>query len=92
MATETALLDEIISRVRILAEDDPEVLQLLEAFARGVVEQATVMRETGMTSREYLGARIRMRKLFAMLPAEVQRAVFETGSSDVLPRDGLQRT
>lgn len=92
MATETALLDEIISRVRILAEDDPEVLQLLEMFARGVVEQATVMRETGMTAREYLGARIRMRKLFAMLPVEVQRAVFEVGSTDALPRDGVHRT
>jgi hypothetical protein len=68
------------------------VLQLLEAFARGTVEQATVMRETGMTSREYLGARIRMRKLFAMLPAELQHAIFETGSTDVLPRDGVHRT
>jgi hypothetical protein len=68
-----ALATEYLAKLRQLATDDPTVLRLLDAFARGATSKADVMRFAGLSAVAYGNARRRLRRLVAQISSRSSR-------------------
>lgn len=61
-----------MSELRMLARDDRDVLQMLDAFEDGAFAKQDVMTLTGLSAKRYRNARGRLAKLVQQLPTELQ--------------------
>ena len=64
--------DEVIERLSTYALDDPDVLSLLAALAKRVVERNALLEETGMSLHELNKAWRRLGRMVRELPAHLR--------------------
>lgn len=69
-----AVYDDVIAALRPRCVGQPRVLELLELYMDGVTERDDVLRESGMSEREYKNARERLGRLVQDLPAKLRDA------------------
>jgi hypothetical protein len=65
-------VDEVISALRPLAARDSEVLAMLDALTKRLVDRDDITEETGMTIPEYNNAWRRIGRLVGELPAQLR--------------------
>jgi len=66
-----------MAALRELAAKDRDVLRLLDAFDGGACDKHEVITFTGILSRTYHNARMRLVRLAKKVPVEVREAVFQ---------------
>lgn len=69
-----AIYDQVIAALRPRCAGQPRVLELLALYMDGITERDDVLRESGMSEREYKNARERLGRLVQDLPAKLRDA------------------
>jgi hypothetical protein len=68
----SAITDEVLEQLRVLAGRDVEVVQLVDVYKARVWKKVDVMEETGWSSKRYEAVRKRLIRLVKQLPTEVR--------------------
>ena len=64
----------VVAELRELAGDDREVLRILDAFGRGILDRQGIIDAANMTAKAYRNARIRLARLVRRLSTETRQA------------------